>query len=311
MVDIKPFDLKTSPPPLSSYVPEPVTVFHRVHARAKLFLLLAVLLLAARSPPSARAAIAAGVALATAATLPRPLARAQLKRVAAVAAFLFVVTAIGAEGVPPPLQARAPAPALVGLPPLPSPTAAAYSYVVFHAAFITITRRSLNLAVSAAATALVALQGSSLALTTTPAEDAARALTTLPRWSRRAGAAAPPAPANGATLTLLLSLRFMALVFDEARGLALGLAARGVPWRELGGGGAITIALRLVGRLFGNLQARAADVAVAMTARGFGGPGAHVVHSAASPPVSAAATLAAVAVGVAAVVRAAVASPVV
>jgi general transcription factor 3C polypeptide 2 len=271
-----------------------------------------VLLLAARSPPPARAAIAAGVALATAATLPRPLARAQLKRVAAVAAFLFVVTAIGAEGVPPPLQARAPAPALVGLPPLPSPTAAtAYSYVVFHAAFITITRRSLNLAVSAAATALVALQGSSLALTTTPAEDAARALTTLPRWSRRAGAAAPPAPANGATLTLLLSLRFMALVFDEARGLALGLAARGVPWRDLGGGGAITIALRLVGRLFGNLQARAADVAVAMTARGFGGPGAHVVHSAAGPPVSAAATLAAVAVGVAAVVRAAVASPVV
>lgn len=301
-------DISTLPTPLSSssYVPAPITLLHRVHARAKLFLLLAVLLLAARSPPTARAATAAAVAIVTAVTLPPPLARAQLRRVAGVAAFIFFLTAIGAEGVPPPLQARAPAPALAGLPPLPTPTASSYSYVLFHFAFITVTRRSLNLATSAAATAFVALQGSSLALTTTPAEDAALALTTAPRLpgSRRG-------PAGATALTLLLSLRFMALVFDEARGLALGLAARGIPWRDLGSGGAIALLLRLVGRLFANLQARSSDVAVAMAARGFVGPAGHVVHPAAGVPVSPAATLAAVGVGVLALLRAATVSPVV
>ncbi len=42
-------------------------------------------------------------------------------------------------------------------------------------------------------------------------------------------------------LTLLLSLRFMALVFDEARNLALGLAARGVAWAQLTPGGNLQV----------------------------------------------------------------------
>ena len=172
-----------------------------------------------------------------------------------------------------------------------------YSYVVFHFLFVTVTRRSLRLATSAAATCLLALQGSSLVLTTTPAEDAALALCTLPSWRRekKSGDGEDETtsislsssfeiirrPANRTALTLLLSLRFLALVFDEARGLALGLAARGIDWEGLGSGGGITVGLRLVSRLFGNLQARAGDVAVAMTARGFAGPGMHIVHPAA------------------------------
>jgi len=35
----------------------------------------------------------------------------------------------------------------------------------------------------------------------------------------------------GAGLTLLLSLRFMSLVFEEARNIAMGLAARNVDWK--------------------------------------------------------------------------------
>lgn len=291
---------------LSSYVPEPATPLHRVHARAKLFLLLALLLLAARSPPGARVALAGAVAAATAALLPRTLALPQLRRVAAIALFIFAMTAIGAEGVPPPVQARAPAAALARLAPVPAPTASSYAYVVFHAAFITVTRRSLTLAATAASTAFVALQASSLALTTTAAEDAALALCAAPSLpgstTRR--------PANAAALTLLLSLRFMALVFDEARGLALGLAAKRVDWRALGPGGALSLALRLVGRLFANLQARSADVAVAMAARGFAGPGAHAVHPARGPRVGGVETAAAVGLGVAALVRAALSSPV-
>lgn len=36
---------------------------------------------------------------------------------------------------------------------------------------------------------------------------------------------------DGAGLTLLLSLRFMSLVFEEARNIAMGLAARNVDWK--------------------------------------------------------------------------------
>ena len=35
----------------------------------------------------------------------------------------------------------------------------------------------------------------------------------------------------GAGLTLLLSLRFMSLVFEEARNIAMGLAARNIDWK--------------------------------------------------------------------------------
>lgn len=49
------------------------------------------------------------------------------------------------------------------------------------------------------------------------------------------------APIDEVALTLLLSLRFMSIVFDEVRNLALGLAARGVPWRELPSGGGVQV----------------------------------------------------------------------
>lgn len=42
-------------------------------------------------------------------------------------------------------------------------------------------------------------------------------------------------------MTLLLSLRCMALVFEEVRNLALGLAARGVDWATLGPFGGIKV----------------------------------------------------------------------
>lgn len=327
--------------------------------------------------------------------LPARLALPQLRRVVMIAGFIFFLTAIGAESVPPPLQSRCPPGVEAGLAACPpaigggggggvllaaassaassaasaSASAAAaaapssppfgidfaafapaedgvasqarsYSYVVFHFLFVTVTRRSLRLATSAAATCLLALQGSSLVLTTTTAEDAALALCTLPslkreKRERRSGdgttvdettPSSSPSfievirrPANRTALTLLLSLRFLALVFDEARGLSLGLAARGIDWEGLGSGGGVTVGLRLVTRLFGNLQARAGDVAVAMTARGFAGPGLHIVHPAAVPEgadgakkgarVSFGATLCAVLLACAALARAAVSSP--
>ena len=42
-------------------------------------------------------------------------------------------------------------------------------------------------------------------------------------------------------MTLLLSLRFMSVVFDELRNLSLGLAARSVPWKQLPPGAGLQV----------------------------------------------------------------------
>lgn len=81
-----------------------------------------------------------------------------------------------------------------------------------------------------------------------------------------------------AGLTLLLSLRFMSLVFEEARNLSLGTAARGINWNNLGPAGGIQILLRLAGRLFSNLMQRSDSIAQAMCARGFVGPQDHKLY---------------------------------
>ena len=42
-------------------------------------------------------------------------------------------------------------------------------------------------------------------------------------------------------MTLLLSLRFLSVVFDELRNLSLGLAARSVPWKQLPPGAGLQV----------------------------------------------------------------------
>lgn len=88
----------------------------------------------------------------------------------------------------------------------------------------------------------------------------------------------PTCMAFCAGLTVLLSLRFMSLVFEEARNLSLGTAARGINWNNLGPAGGVQILLRLGGRLFSNLMQRSDSIAQAMCARGFVGPDNHKLY---------------------------------
>lgn len=80
------------------------------------------------------------------------------------------------------------------------------------------------------------LQSASLALTTTPSEDIALALRSLLRPLAWIGV-----PVQYITLTVLLALRFLALVLEEGRNLALGLAMRGIDWRSMGPGSGILV----------------------------------------------------------------------
>jgi general transcription factor 3C polypeptide 2 len=264
--------LNVSNVPYSSFVPTPVTPLHRVDARIKQLWLLAIYVLIARATPWLRVFVAGAVAGLTVATLPRRLWEAQLKRLAAICGLIFVFTAIGADGVPPLLQPRALPNAVEALPPL-APEAP-YSYVLLNlGGFITVTRRSVNLAITAAALTFCALQSASLCLVTTPGEEMAVA---LQQWLAPLRILRVPTRRIG--VTLLLSLRFMGLVFEEVRNLCLGLAARGVDWRAQGARGSMEVAARLLVRLFGNLFQRSDKIAQAMVVRGFLGPERHHLY---------------------------------
>lgn len=252
--------------PYSSYVPEPVTVLHRINPVIKQLWLMTLLVIIARATPLVRSLVAAGIAMITIAALPRRLWQPQLRRLAYIALFVFLVTATGADGIPPVLQPRAPAAALEGLGAL-QPAQGGYRYVLLHLWIVTVTQRSVKLAITAAAVTFIALQSASLCLTTTAPEQLALAIRTLLSPLRLLAV-----PVDEITLTLLLSLRFMSLAFEESRNLCLGLAARAVDWGTLGRGASLSITLTIAGRLFSNLLRRSEAIATAMTARGFVGP---------------------------------------
>lgn len=73
-------------------------------------------------------------------------------------------------------------------------------------------------------------------MTTTPAEQLALGLRI---WLTPLGLLG--LPVAEISLTLLLSLRFLAVVFEEIRNLALGLAARNVQWRSMGKGAGLQV----------------------------------------------------------------------
>ena len=65
------------------------------------------------------------------------------------------------------MQSRAPSAALQGLPSVAPPVP--YRYVLFHFAFITVTRRSVNLAIAASCLTFTALQACAQAMLPAPA----------------------------------------------------------------------------------------------------------------------------------------------
>ncbi|GLI66576.1 hypothetical protein VaNZ11_010493 [Volvox africanus] len=262
--------LSVSNVPYSSFVPSPVTFLHTVDARIKQIWLVAMYLLIARASPAIRLAIAGTVASITVANFPRRLWQSQLRRLALLCGFIFLSTLLLVDGMPPMLQTRAPPLSLEGLPPIPE---TGYQYVLLHLGTITVTHRSLNLAITAASLTFSALQTASLCLVTTPGEEMAVAL----RWWL-SPLRILRVPVEEIAMTLLLSLRFMSLVFEEVRNLSLGLAARGINWEAQGSSGSLNIAGRLCVRLFGNLFQRSEKIAQAMVVRGFQGPEGHHLY---------------------------------
>ncbi|KAK9869014.1 hypothetical protein WJX84_000030 [Apatococcus fuscideae] len=265
--------LGVSSVPYSSYVPAPKGFLHYLSAPNKQVWLLAVLWIVAGAKTPARLAMTAACAAVSMAALPSRLWRPQLSRLARLSFFIFIAVAIGSDSVPPTLTPRAPPAELQGLAAGALAPSHPYRYVLLDIWILTVTRRSVALAVAASTLSFVTFQTASLCLTTTPAEEVALGLCWLlrPLTFLRV-------PVAEIGMTLLLSLRCMALVFEEVRNLALGLAARGVEWATLGPFGGLKMMLHLTGRLLSQMTRRADLIAVAMQSRGFAGPERHQVQ---------------------------------
>ena len=266
--------LGVSSVPYSSYVPEPSYFLHEISAEVKQLWIVGAVLAMARASPTGRMCVALTIAAIAVAGLPPRLWRPQLMRVGGLCAFVFIMTAFGADGVAPVLNTRAmpaDAVAVIGGTDVPSSMPSlgqrAYSYVVLNAGPFTITKRGLGLASAIAGLTFVAIQGASVALVTTPPERMALAVGHILRPFGWLGV-----PVRELILTVLLALRFMSTVFEEARNLCLGIASRGIDWSLVGKRGTFALALRTCGRLFSNLLNRSDKIATAMVARGFCGP---------------------------------------
>lgn len=275
--------LSISSVPYTAYVPEPATFLHAISAEAKQIWIIGVLAIMSRASTPMRLALVAVVAAITMISLPPRLWRPQLLRLGGLCAFIFCFTAFGSDAVPPVLSTRAPTAAALGSTAVSGAEALpasisdvigqSYSYVVLNLGPFSVTKRSLSLGITIAGLTFVALQCASLCLVTTPPERMALAVGRALRPLGLLGV-----PVKELVLTVLLSLRFMATVFEEARNLCLGLASRGIDWALLGGKGTLALAVGTAGRLFSNLLARSDNIATAMAARGFRGPEDHVLH---------------------------------
>ena len=222
-------------------MPEPKTFLHHASAEVKQLWTVAALVIMARAALPVRLAIVALLVAATVVALPRRLWRPQLVRLGGLCAVLFFFTLIGASGrvcasregarwaaarhppsacccgcpvaaggeVAPVLSNRSAdvAPA-TGLPAsMAQAGAPPYSYVLLRVGWVTVTKRSLNLAVAIAGLTFAALQSASLCLVTTPPEGMARAVGRALRPLGLLGL-----PVQELMLTMLLALRFMATV---------------------------------------------------------------------------------------------------
>jgi len=257
--------------PIGSYVSEPISPLHRVDPRIKQAWLLALLLLPVRSSLPVRCGVDLFLIGLAMSMLPTPVWKPQLTQLALLCTIVYVFTALGSDSVPVLAQLRSPPPEMEGLIALPE-VQPVYKYVLIHIGPIQVTRRSATLAGNAATLSFSILQSAHLCLSTTTPEALALSL----RWYL-SPLRAVGVPVEELTLTTLLALRFMALVFEELRGLAVGIASRGLRWEALRPLDALEIMLGVFRRLQSKLTAHAEVISEAMVARGFQSAEKHTI----------------------------------
>ena len=152
-------------------------------------------------------------------------------------------------------------------------TSSNYQYVLFQYWIITVTRRSVELALRLSTSLFTLIYSTNLYLLTTAPEEITAGLESLMLPLRRF-----KLPVTEIALTLTLSLRFIPLVMEEVQNLIRSVRTRAINWKKLGIKGALRVWMVVAERLLENLLLRADQMAKAMTVRGFTTPNTHRVQ---------------------------------
>jgi len=159
------------------------------------------------------------------------------------------------------------------LPTTNNTTSSDYQYVLFQYWIITVTRRSVELALRLSTSLFTLIYSTNLYLLTTAPEEITAGLESLMLPLRRF-----KLPVTEIALTLTLSLRFIPLVMEEVQNLIRSVRTRAINWKKLGIKGALRVWTIVAERLLENLLLRAEQMAKAMTVRGFTTPNTHRVQ---------------------------------
>ncbi|KAL5782452.1 hypothetical protein ACOSP7_007481 [Xanthoceras sorbifolium] len=260
--------------PIYQFIASPTTFLHSVDPRIKLVWLLVLVVLPARSHIVMRVGLVLYTTLLSIWILPKHVWMDQLGRVFLLSGILFIMLGIGSDGVPSLVQFRTPPPAITGLPNLPV-SLGGYTYSIMKMGPLQFTRKGLSVASTAACLTFTLFQSASLCLATTTPEQLAFAL----RWFM-IPLTYIGVPVSEIVLTLLLSLRFINIVFDEVRNVALGIVSRRINWKQLTMLETIDIFASYIRRIFKNIFSHAEQISQAMIVRGFRGDSkTHKIYS--------------------------------
>ena len=280
--------------PIGLYLEQPVTWLHRIDPRVKLIWLMTFLLAPLLANPYWRLGLVAALILLTlSAAIPLRVWRKQMGWLLVLSLFVFLLSSIAPDGLGTKHQPRLAqfcpdtATEVAAAPPksdqvaecqVSLPTATNYQYVLVDIpkfAFvprITVTRRSLDVAVRIATLVFTLIYSSNLYLLTTAPEEITAGLEDLMSPLRYF-----KIPVSELALTLTLSLRFIPLVLEEVQNLVRSVRTRAIDWKKLGIRRSLQLCLIVAEKLLENLLSRAEQIAIAMDIRGFTSPNEHRV----------------------------------
>jgi energy-coupling factor transport system permease protein len=268
--------------PIGLYLEQPITWLHRLDPRIKLFGLLTVLLSPIQANAFWRIAIAVLLIILTfAAKIPMRIWKQQMGILLLLAFMTLAIATISPDGFNTTVQPRRPIPEItvnvekpIIAPPLtiklPQPNT--YSYVIWKAGNITVTRRSVDLGMRVCTLIFTYLYAPTLFLLVTAPEEITAAIASICSPLKFL-----KIPVVEIVLTLTLALRFVPLVLEEVQNLARAMRTRSINWKRLGFKRTSQIWLILAERLIDNLFIRAEQTANAMQVRGFTTPNTHLV----------------------------------
>jgi energy-coupling factor transport system permease protein len=254
--------------PIGLYLEKPYTWLHQIDSRVKLAWLMSLIISPLLATPFWRLFLVGFLLVLTwIARIPWRVQKNQMVWLLLISILVFILTCIAPDGLAINYNPRLPENTL----PLTQPTS--YQYILLKIGNITITRRSLDLAVRVSTLIFTLIYSSNIYLLTTAPEEITEGIENLLAPLRKFNI-----PVTEIVLTLTLSLRFIPLVLEEIQNLVRSVRTRAINWKKLGIKKSLQVWLIVAEKLLENLLYRAEQIAIAMEIRGFTSPNEHQVQ---------------------------------